>query len=520
MKKFIVFIYIWLNFANISLAQQPTFSKRYPLPNLDLGSVFISTIELNNKFYTAGWLFNNSTFTDDGYLVCIDNSGNKIFSKYQREIDSIPDALILLDITKVDNYLYASGIVAHSDTNFVRGFTQDPIVIKYDTLGNVIWYRNDYRTGIRYFYSSADLTLVENKLVHLGTTVYEDNQAKFTSQNSVIFWLDTSGNVIKQKEYNLSTQDKFELARDFEPLSDGGFLLTGQLTNAGNGGKRNGFMMRADSLGNKIWFKSYGEQGRLEDLNSVLFLTDGNYLACGWRARDENPTGEQAAWDAWLVKVNPLNGDTIWTKTVNAAFYNAGVRAFELANGDIMLGGEGGNLDSANGDAQIIRLDSFGNKIWVKRYGWPADTITNQTSAENIYDFIKTSDGGYMIVGDARGYNTPTPQQSGWLLKLDSNGCLIAGCGSVGLVEYEVFTTLTFKAYPNPAQDRVQLAGELQDGDVLTLYDFTGKILHQQVINSSELPEIAVSEYANGIYLLSLYRSGYKSATQKLVIAR
>ena len=167
-----------------------------------------------------------------------------------------------------------------------------------------------------------------------------------------------------------------------------------------------------------------------------------------------------------------------------------------------------------------MRLDSNGNKLWVKRYGWPADTITTQPSGENIYDFIKTSDGGYMIVGDARGYNTPTPQQSGWLLKLDSNGCLVAGCGSVGLVEYEVFSSLTFKAYPNPAQDRVQLAGELQDGDVITLYDFTGKILYQQVINSSEMPEIAVSEYANGIYLLSLYRSGYNKATQKLVIAR
>ena len=428
--------------------------------------------------------------------------------------------LILTKIVNIDNYFYASEIIGKLESNVAFGYTYDPILIKYDTLGNLIWYRNDYRSTNHLFYNSYDLKYLNENLIHVGNTLYIDTQANPKGVNSVIILMDTSGNVIKQQEFDFSISDKFETARDFEPLPNGNFLLTGQLSNNGNGGKRNGFLSKLDSAGNVIWFKSYGEQGRLEDLNSVIVIADGNYLACGWRARDENPTGEQAAWDAWLVKVNPLIGDTIWTKTVNGAFFNAGIKVFKLANKDLILGGEGGNADSAISDAQIIRLDSNGNKLWVKRYGWPADTITTQPSGENIYDFIKTSDGGYIIVGDARGYNTPTPQQSGWLLKLDSNGCLVAGCGSVGLVEYEVFSSLTFKAYPNPAQDQVQLAGELQDGDVITLYDFTGKILYQQVINSSEIPEIAVSEYANGIYLLSLYRSGYNKATQKLVIAR
>ena len=518
MKKYFIIICYWIIFSNDLKAQQSTFSNRYPYFNYN--SNFTSVLEFENKFYAVGALFNPSTFTDDGYIVCIDKNGNKKFSKFQREIDSISLFLILDNINFYGTDIYVSGKVARYDTNYVRGFTQDPFLIKYDTLGNVIWYRNDYRTSNRYFYTSTDLVFVRNSFIHLGNTVYEDAQGNGISQNPVIFWIDTAGNVIDQKEYNLASNEKFEYAQDFEPLADGGFLLSGQLSNGGSGGNRNGFLARMDSLGNKIWFKSYGEAGRLEDFYTSTILKDGNYLACGWRARDEFPTGINSAWDAWLVKVNSLNGDTIWTQTVNAAYYNRFTRAIEQSNGDLIIGGEGGNADSANADAQIMRLDSLGNKLWVKRYGWPFDTITFNTSAENIYDFIKTSDGGYMIVGDARGYNTPTPQQSGWLLKLDSNGCLVAGCGSVGIVEFEVFSTLIFKAYPNPAQDEVTISGELQDGDIITFFDFTGKLLEQRSINSSELPTFDVSNYANGIYLLQLYRSGYNKTMQKLMIAR
>ncbi len=518
MKKFFMIICYWVLILNYSIAQVPTFSIRYPFQLKN--SIFKNSLEINNKYYTVGGLLDYTTFSKDGYIVCVDKNGTEIFSKQQKDVDSLDNPLILSNIVNIDNYLFASGIVGKLDSNVAFGYTYDPILIKYDTLGNVIWTRKDYRTSNRLFNYSYDLKFLNQNLYHIGNTLYVDAQANPKSVNSVIILMDTSGNVIKQQEFDFSISDKFETARDFAPLPSGEFLLSGQLSNNGNGGKRNGFLSKLDSAGNVIWFKSYGEVGRLDDLNSVTVLADGNYLACGWRARDENPTGEQSAWDAWLVKVNPLNGDTIWTKTVNAAYYNYFIKTFEQPNGDLITAGGGGYADSANADAQIMRLDSLGNKLWVKRYGWPFDTITFNTSAENIYDFIQTSDGGYMIVGDARRYNTPTPQQSGWLLKLDSNGCLLAGCGSVGLVEYEVFSTLTFKAYPNPAQDRVQLAGELQDGDVITLYDFTGKILHHQVINSSEIPEIAVSEYANGIYLLSLYRSGYNKATQKLVIAR
>ena len=518
MKSKILLLIAVVFLQQLAFAQVNTFSKRYPYPNN--GSNFYSSKELNNNFYSVGWLLNYSNFTDRGYFVKTDKNGNEIFKTYLQEGDSLSTTLLFKQIVAKDDYLYASGIVILNDTSYQRGYSRDPILVKYDTLGNVIWYRKDYRAPLRHYFYSNSLTIVGNQLINVGDNIKENTQGQTIGQNIYIFWMDTFGNVMQQKELDFSISDKFETARNFQPLDDGGFLLTGQLSNNGNGSQRNGFMARMDSAGNTIWFKSYGDVGRLDDLYSASKLEDGNYLASGWRARDEDLIGVNSAWDAWLVKVNPLNGDTIWTKTVNAAYANYFLKTFEQSNGDLIIGGGGGNADSANADAQIMRLDSLGNKIWVKRYGWPFDKITYDVSRENIYDFIQTSDGGYMIVGDGRGYNTPTPQQSGWLLKLDSNGCLVAGCGSVGMVEFEVFKALTFTAYPNPAQNEVSISGELQDGDVITFFDFTGKLLEQRSINSSELPTFDVSNYANGIYLLQLYRSGYNKTMQKLMIAR
>ena len=503
-------------YCEITNAQPKTFSKVYPFINNS--TIFFDAVELNGKLYSCGWMVNNLDRTDRGLLVGTDQIGNQIYNSIKEDGDSINPTLLYKQILLLENTIYCSGYLVTFDSSTL-GYKKDAILAKYDTLGNELWYRKNYGFGSRNFSNSTDLMYHNNKILHLGSTVYEAQPSQSSrTQNTVLFWVDTSGNIINFKEFSLSTQHKYEIGSDLEPLADGGFLITGQLTNNGGGGQRNGFIAKFDSAGNTIWFKIYGEQGRLEDLNSVTVLADGNYLACGWRARDEDLTGVNAAWDSWLVKVNPLNGDTIWTKTVNAAYYNAGVRVYELANGNLMVGGEGGNLDSANGDAQIMQLDALGNKLWAKRYGWPYNPVNNAVSAENIYEFKQTSDGGYMFVGDARDFINGSGLQSGWLLKLDSNGCLVAGCGSVGMVEYEVFKTLTFTAYPNPAQNEVSISGELQDGDVLTFFDFTGKLLEQRVINSSELPTFDVSGYANGIYLLQLYRSGYDKVVRKVVV--
>ena len=77
--------------------------------------------------------------------------------------------LILTKIVNIDNYFYASEIIGKLESNVAFGYTYDPILIKYDTLGNLIWYRNDYRSTNHLFYNSYDLKYLNENLIHVGT---------------------------------------------------------------------------------------------------------------------------------------------------------------------------------------------------------------------------------------------------------------------------------------------------------------------------------------------------------------
>ena len=481
-------------------------------------SSFTSTIEMNTKMYSVGVVSSISGSGKKGYFIATDKFGNSLFKKKFKSPDTGYNSIAFSDLVQGGDYFYITGTLYKLDTTRERGYTVDPIVLKYDTLGNLIWYKS-LDISSRYFYDLPKITYHLGRIRIVSSIVFEGPFLFDIKFRNIYLVFDTNGNYLDSEIYWNFGNYPFEFITDNIPLENGKMILTGFRSFSKPQYRDNGLVFKVDSLGRTIWQKYYGDTAIKHHLISAVKLKDGNVLACGYKARITDSTGLNKHYDAWLVKLNPINGDTIWTKTVKSFYYSSASMIFELNSGDLILAGGKVEVGRYDPVAEIMRTDHQGNLLWTKRYDWGTDSIALKTTFETVYSIIQTENGGLVLSGNAQGIN-PIVQQSGWLLKLDSNGCLVAGCGSVGIVEYEVFSSLTFKAYPNPAQDRVQLAGELQDGDVVTLYDFTGKILHQQVINSSEIPEIAVSEYANGIYLLSLYRSGYNKATQKLVIAR
>jgi hypothetical protein len=144
-------------------------------------------------------------------------------------------------------------------------------------------------------------------------------------------------------------------------------------------------------------------------------------------------------------------------------------------------------------DIEMGTIDKYhldGTSIWSRKYGIIADSVNQH----EIYDIKETSDGGFIIVGESKGYNA-FPQQ-GWLLKIDSMGCLIPGCGATPIddvVEVEVVAHI----FPNPTSDYLnfELRG-YKGSDVLTMrvVDMAG-----QVIRTRHLPD-ATSTYIVPVY--------------------
>ncbi|MDQ3051046.1 MAG: hypothetical protein M3Q95_09195 [Bacteroidota bacterium] len=104
-------------------------------------------------------------------------------------------------------------------------------------------------------------------------------------------------------------------------------------------------------------------------------------------------------------------------------------------------------------DGFILCADSAGNEKWRRQY---------RTGLYNCYfrDVKETPDGGIICCGFGQG---ASGNQDGWLVKLDSTGCLSSNnCGApTGLFEAVSSTAYQISVSPNPitAQALIRVDG-------------------------------------------------------------
>ena len=156
-----------------------------------------------------------------------------------------------------------------------------------------------------------------------------------------------------------------ERGHSVQNTPDGGFIVAGETTSYGAGGK-DWFVMKLDANGVEQWTKTYGST-LIEDGNSIAIIqtSDGGYLFVG-----HSGTSSQSTWDAYAYKLD-ANGNILWGKRVDGNLQDAYRDVIELASGDYILAGQV-KSNSTNGDILITKVSSLGNTIWSKLYIAPA----------------------------------------------------------------------------------------------------------------------------------------------------
>ena len=164
--------------------------------------------------------------------------------------------------------------------------------------------------------------------------------------------------------YSVFGGENADRAYSVTETADGGFLVGGYTLSYGAGGI-DGWVIKTDASGTLVWEKTYG--GSADDVvHSVIQCSDGNYIFCG-------STASQGAGmrDAWLVKAD-TNGNIIWEKTYGDAQENHGRRVIQVSDGGYAIAGgttnRGGDLDM-----WIIKTDSSGNLVWESSPGGSDD---------------------------------------------------------------------------------------------------------------------------------------------------
>jgi len=481
-------ILLFLLYSAIVNAQTERFFKLYDYNNER--NFFQGIIEYNNKYYASGISAKAGTHA---FISCVNSRGDLLWKK-KFLIDSLnanQTALTRLSVS-LDKTLLVSGSVVYTDTSKALGLKVNPFILEMDTNGNILneLFNFEYYDTLNFGQRAYEIQ--DGKYI-LGNVSYTEDQRE---HNPTLILLDSLGNELLRRDYAIFPNKKQVYLNDFIPLSDKGYLMLGY-QKAITSSNYNGMLIRVDSNLNVVWKGEYGTSG-FEEISSGIQLKDGHLLVCGLK---EGLNGIPNNYEAWLMKINVSTGNVIREKTFVFKTANTFRGLTENTDGTIVLAGEVDNLDSLSSNAHIVKLTPQWEIIWSQNYGMPY--INGKlTSSENVFGFIHTTDGGFMLVGFSHDRSLEPSTQDAMLLKVDSNGCLVEGCTYTGLEQEQTERQKTL-IYPNPAKDLIKVV--LTDAAENCNYEIINTLGEIQSKGKLTNTELNIEHLNNGMYLLRLY---------------
>jgi energy-coupling factor transporter ATP-binding protein EcfA2 len=130
-----------------------------------------------------------------------------------------------------------------------------------------------------------------------------------------------------------------------------------------------------------------------------------------------------------------------------------------------------------------------------------------------FYDVLPTDDGGFIAAGSA--YNPagepypPGYSQDTWVVKVDSMGCIVPGCGGVGVQEVVTNLSNGLTVYPNPAHGsatvQVRLPQSIRGSTALrlVLVNAQGQVVSEQDAQQGD-NILDLSALSAGLYYVHL----------------
>ena len=277
-------------------------------------------------------------------------------------------------------------------------------LMKLDSSGNIVW-QKEYSSPTQYLVSIISIPLADG-------TILADVFAMDASyhQHSVLMKLDASGGIVWQKSYVPPTGAAYGF---FRPDADGAALFEGSYNPAPPPGTGTADILIAklDNAGNITWQKTYG--GSKDDSGYILPITGGYVLSGG--TKSYSAAGNQ---NALMAKLD-ASGNVVWAKTYGGA-QDDSLSAMADSTGGYLL--QGGTLSyatslAANPDTWAVKVNNSGDIQWQRAYGG-----ANEDSAY----LYRLAGGNLLITGDTN--SVGAGDRDIWIWQLDSQGQLGFSC--------------------------------------------------------------------------------------------
>jgi hypothetical protein len=315
-------------------------------------------------------------------------------------------------------------------------------------------------------------------------------------QSSCITRLDSTGTILWERIY-----PQAEYIQNAREAPDGGFVLGGSR----NAQQDEAVVIRTDSVGNMQWVRYHGLYA-LTSGTQALIDDDGNILMAG--NYKDDPTW--SVYDAWacLYKYAP-NGALLARKDYYYFRDATAVHTVRKADGHYWL--VGGTEQFVDMDFALLlwELDEDLDSLWMRRYWFYGSDGAQSVS----YSVRSTSDDGIIMCGMTRqGQADPLPyKKDNWLIKLDSYGCLVPGCHTVGIEEVALGLDQYLSISPNPVASGQPLritfeppAEYISLGPLrVAVVDATGRMVHEEQMGAATL-YLSMNKLTSGLYYLHL----------------
>ena len=148
-----------------------------------------------------------------------------------------------------------------------------------------------------------------------------------------------------------------------------------------------------------------------EFASEVIETSDGGYVAVGLSESQAWPSPKNMD-DVLIIKLNG-NGEVLWNKKINHRNYDRATSVVEDKNGNYVLTGFTSKDGNDKSDVLFAKVSAQGT-VLVKK----AINISNKY--DGGYSIFKTSDGGYVIAGEAGSSHN----EDFMILKVDDNGTM------------------------------------------------------------------------------------------------
>lgn len=423
----------------------------------------------------------------------------------------------------------------------------DGFVVRTDSLGLVMWAK--FYGGVNVDVIRSIKTLPDSGFIMAGFT----NSFGNGGYDCWVLRIDKNGDTLWTRTIGTPNWD---FLYDVTVTYDGAFICAGGTYGMGNGDEDMLFL-RLEPNGDLEWIRTWG--GAKEDeARGVTETSDSLLAACGYTCSLGDTLG-----DSWILRLNPVNGDTIWTRK---GLHPVGAdKALGIAAGNGRFGVVG-QYTTATGDQNafihvmmndsvtqlnivcgIAGYEYFSGIVFLKTsYNFATLGSTENDGGgrgdmflfhdvnylaytygtvehEAGYGIDAAPDKGYIICGSTTGFGSVVDNL--YLVKVDSNG----NSTQVLNVRDQPTEYARTLVYPNPATDYVQVTFDgtqpVNGALVLTVFDIAGNVVKvaprsewTMLSSSSSFCKIQVEDLPAGYYQFSVQDGSGMSSSGRFIV--